>query len=140
MAVLVVLTPDEKARCRRALGYPNVSSVPSQALGVPIPMQTGFLLESAMDRLLPEAVPRVRELLRRIEDIERRMMDDAPDHLAAEKLGEMTLRSAKVGETYPDLLEREYRRWALRLADELSVAPYAYAERFRGGGINVRVH
>ena len=63
-------------------------------------------------------------------------------NLAVERIGDITMRPGRPGESQPDLLEREYCRWAGRLADILGVPLYAYSTRFARMGIrsgNVRV-
>jgi hypothetical protein len=138
------LTEEEKERVRFALGYPGTTFGGEQAaagiaFGISIPLQTAFLLEEAIQVLLtnPYAVDRARRILKTLDDIEQRLAA-AGCVLVAEKVGEITLRGAKAGETYPDLLEREYRRWAQRLADHLGVPLYPFSEKLRPGAGTVR--
>lgn len=124
------LTESEKERIRYHLGYMETSFAASMQLGIPRPVQTVYLLESAMTLLTqPQALQRVRCLLDQLDGLEAKLRA-APAHLAAAKVGAVELRPGKPGESYPDLLEREYVRWAGRLADVLGTPLYPYAARF----------
>lgn len=79
-----------------------------------------------MNNILPEAEDRVRRFLGVLDGVECRMVE-AQDRLAATQLGDLRLRDGE-----PDLLEREYSRWAKRLADVLGVPLYPYSTRFKG--------
>lgn len=125
---MAVLTPAEKARTRYHLGYLGVQVADSLAFGQPVPIQTLFILEAAMDNLILEHVPKVRSLLDVLDGIECRLIA-AADRLAASALGELKLRDNE-----PDQLEEEYFRWAGRLADILGCPFYAYSNRFKGKG------
>jgi len=137
-----VLTEEEKERIRYHLGYVETSFAASLQLGIPRPVQTIFLVEQAMTLLTNEyALDRVRRVLFTLDEIERKLQDSLC-LLVAEQLGDLKLRSATPGQTYPDLLEREYLRWAKRLADMLGVPLYPYSDRFKqrvnSGNISVR--
>jgi hypothetical protein len=124
----VPLDDREKERIRYHLGYLNVGSAASLQFGLPRPIQTLFIVEEAMIQLLEVGLPRVRRILNILDGIEERLVS-AQRRLAAEKLGELTIRYQE-----PDLLEHEYWRWSSRLANILWVPLYAYADRFRGQG------
>lgn len=126
----VSLTPAERSRVRDALGYMNVSPASSLHFGTPRPTATAFLVETAMDNILPDALERVRALLARIEATEQKIAD-ATCQLSASRVGDVELRGILAGETITDALEREYTRWCLRLADVLGCPVNMYAERFR---------
>lgn len=125
---MAVLTPQEKERARYHLGYLGVQVADSLSFGQPIPIQTLFIVEASMDNLIAEHVPRVRAILNTLDGIECRLID-AAGRLAATALGELKLRDNE-----PDLLEREYYRWAGRLADILGCPLYPYSNRFKGRG------
>lgn len=131
----MVLTDEEKERTRHHLGYPQVQPAASVQWGIPRPIQTAFLVESAMNNIIPAAEPRVREMLCTLDGIETKLIE-AQDYLVAQKLEDITLRDG-----HPDLLEREYQRWAGRLADLLGVPLYAFSTKFRSSSAvsNVRV-
>jgi hypothetical protein len=126
---VLALTPSERERTRYHLGYLNTGIAGSIQFGLPRPVQTLFILEDAMSIMTDDsAVGRVRQHLKILDDIECRMVS-AQSRLAAQQLGEITLRDNE-----PDLLENEYYRWAGRLADQLGVPFYAYSNRFKGRG------
>lgn len=135
-----MLTESEKERVRYHLGYMETSFGGNQAaaslqFGIPRPIETIFLVEEAIQRLLTNefAITRVRAVLQTMDNLEASLASAACS-LQAESIGDLKLRSAKCGETYPDLLEREYVRWGLRLSDILGVPVYAYSTRYRKAG------
>ena len=132
-----LLTEDEKARCRRHLGFPEVAAVSVYAMGMVIPMQGAFLLEAALDRQTVYSAERVRQLLGILDGFEAKMLK-AACYLTVESIGDIRMRGAQSGMTATDLLRREYIYWAKRLTDTLGVPYYPYAEMFQGQG-NVKV-
>lgn len=130
------LTEEERVRVRYHLGYLSVSPASAIALGYPSAQHALFLVEHAMDRILPAAVSRLQEIVRTLDQIECAMRDSIV-RLKAAQVGEVRLRGAAGDESEGELLEREYRRWAGRLADHLGVALNVYSERFRGDPMSV---
>jgi hypothetical protein len=124
----MALTQQEIERARYHLGYPEAGQVASLQYGIPIPIQTLFLFESAVNYVLPVAEQRVRQILLVMDNIEVQMSGPAVARLAAIQLGDLKLR-----ENEPDLLEGEYRRWGYRLAETLGVPVYAYSTKYRMG-------
>ena len=86
-----------------------------------------------MNRLMAVSEPRVRQLLTILDSKEQEILS-AQCFLAVEKLGDITLRGSKPGETVTDLLEKEYVRWAQRLADIFGVPTYPFSARFKNRG------
>lgn len=131
-------TADEKARIRYHLGYLNVQEPTSLSFGIPRPLQTVFLIESAMNNVIDAARDKVRQIIGIMDGVECRLVD-AQERLAASRLDTLTMRVDE-----PDALEKEYMRWGLRLADLLGVPPYAYSTRYnllgtaRSGSVPVR--
>jgi hypothetical protein len=125
----------EKERIRYHMGYLQVSPAAGLTFGIPAPIQTMFLLESAMDRVIIPAEDRVRKLITTLDEIECRMLD-AQNYLVADQLADITIRKNHI-----DQLEDEYCRWAARLADTLGSPLYPGAARFRRlfgtGGANM---
>jgi hypothetical protein len=128
---VATLQADDRERIRYHLGFPNVASQASLAFGVPISVETIFIVEQAMNSLLDTTVERVRKLLGILDYIEERLIRALP-HLAASELGNLKVERSDGSET--DLLDKEYCRWASRLADNLGVPKYAYSLRSKAGG------
>lgn len=133
----VILTNEEKSKVRRHLGFPETTAVSAYAFGIPITLQGVFLVDNAMNVLNEEGAARVRELLAVLDSMEQKILKAACT-LTVESVDNIKMRGAQAGMTATDLLEREYKRWASRLADCLGVPFYPYSNRF-GGGANVPV-
>lgn len=132
------LTDQDKERVRYHLGYMAPSFAASLSFGLPRPIQTMFIVEQAMVQTVePNAVARIRCLLDTLDGIEKQLLS-VPRALGAERVGNITLRGGDPGKSHGDLLEREYVRWAGRLADVLGAPLYPYSARFgrgRGAGM-----
>ena len=124
----MALTPEERQQVRYHLGYNSSQPAAAITMGIPRPIQTLFLVESAMNYLLPVGEAKVRQIIGILDGIECRLVD-AQDRLAAKSLDNLTMR---VDET--DALEAEYYRWGGRLADTLGVPFYAYSYRYKRHG------
>jgi hypothetical protein len=124
----VALTVEEKQRTRYHTGYPSVQSAAALSYGMVKPLQTLFLLESAMNLILPAAEDKLRSILGILDGIECRLVD-AQDRMAAKSVDNLTMRPDETA-----ALEEEYRRWANRLADVLGVPLYGYSLRFHRQG------
>ena len=132
----MAFTLQEKERIRYHLGYLNVTTASSITFGVPTPLQTLFIVDSAMDRVLPEGEDRVRTFVNILDGIECKMVE-GQDFLPANRLGDLEIRVGHI-----DQLEEEYTRFAGRLADQLGVPLYPYSTKFkrpRGRAGNVDV-
>lgn len=124
----MALTEEEKQRVRYCLGYMSVSPAVALNFGLPRPAQTLFLVESAMQYLMPVAEDKVRQIISIMDGIECRLVD-AQTRLAASSIDNLTMRRDE-----PDALEAEYYRWGGRLADLLGVPFYAYSNRYKRHG------
>lgn len=134
-----VLSTADRERARYHLGYMNVSQAPAIQVGIPRPVETMFLVEQAFDLVLPAAVERVVAILDTLDNIEAELRE-APLYLAAQSIGDMVLRPSSGAGSHPNALEREYTRWAERLADLLGCPLYPGSHRFGSpGGINRKV-
>lgn len=132
-------TEQDRSRIFYHLGYPDVSSASAIQLGFPAQSQPQFLVAAAMDLLAPASVGRAILILNNLDTIERQQMQ-ANGRLKAQQLGELKLRNGNDEATEQDLLEREYIRWAEKLADLLGVPTNPFSERYRsGGGGNIPV-
>jgi hypothetical protein len=125
------------------MGYLETEFAPSIQLGIPRPLQTVFLLETALSLIKTNlAVARVRKILCILDQIETKLVE-AVCQVGVSELGNLKLHPlAGKGILGSDSIEKEYQRWAFRLADVLGAPPYPYAQRFRksGPGSNVRVN
>jgi hypothetical protein len=105
----------------------------SASFGSVIPLQTLFLVDTAMLQVQEVALPNLRDLIGKCDACEESIFS-AGTYLAAEQVGDIKLRGAKAGETHPDLLRREYRYWCTRLSEFLGVPMYTWSDVARGGG------
>ena len=87
----MAFTDEEKQRIRYHTGYMSVRSAASLSFGIPKPVQTLFLLESAMNLILPVAEDKVRQLLNVLDGIECRLID-AQTRMAAQSIDTLTMR------------------------------------------------
>lgn len=124
-----ILDEHEKVRVRHHTGYLLTNPVTTIQLGFPRAAQPQFLLETAMNSIPVEAIGQIRKYLDILDRVEG-LLVEAQERLAANRLGEIDLR-----EDEPGQLEREYARWAKRLADDLGIPLNPYSERFRAGGM-----
>lgn len=134
------LSESDRVRVRHHMGYLNVEPGSSIALGFPSAQQPEFLVERAMNNVIDQAVGRIIDTLDTLDCLESDMRS-ASKQLAVQQLGEMKLRNSNDEPNVCDLLEREYVRWAKRLADDLGAPLNVFSERFRslaGGAVGSR--
>lgn len=133
----MAISEADKARARSHLGYMAVTTASSFAFGIPQLTQTQWMLEDAITRVRTESEARVVELLNRLDCIDDALFAAHGDLFAKR------IEGLEVNLEQPDALEKEYARWAQRLADLLGVMPYPFAPRFQSlmqaGVMNVRV-
>lgn len=110
------------------MGYPQLGTGVALALGVPAGGQLGFLIEMAMDRILPEAEPRVREILQELVCIEAQMKENRQRAKAAQT-GDIKLRAREEAEDLEDL----YSDWVDKLSDVFSIGPNPFSHQRRKG-------
>jgi hypothetical protein len=122
------LDPSERERCKYHAGYMGTSIAASINFGIPKPIQTMFLIETAMTNLMLINCNNVRRILRIMDNVEEKLVE-AQDRLAAAKVSDITTR-----ENETDLLEHEYYRWGGRLCDVLGVPFYAFSNRYNNQG------
>jgi len=129
----VPLTPEERHRVRRHLGFTSTTPVASIAFGVPRGGESLYMVETAMNNLMEVAEPDVRLALARLDTTLAQILQ-AQEHLQAKSIDEI--------ETNPEETERlwaAYRTWQQDLAGILGVYPSRYDQRAQGGSVNVRV-
>jgi hypothetical protein len=127
------LTDDEKVKIRHHLGFLNVAEAYTFVLGTPAAVETQFLIEGAMIRILEVALPLVRKIVQVLDTIEQQMIDDL-ELLAVTKVGELDINP----DEHPKL-RVEYERWQGSLANALGIYPNPWDKRAMGQ-INVTVH
>lgn len=120
-------TDEEKVRIRWHTGYLNVSSVQTFALGLPAGVQTQYLIEGAMDKLMPEALPLFREILGVLDGIIKQMVGDL-ELLAVDSVGSIKIRA----DEQPRLRD-EYIFHRAGLCNMLGIIPNPFDVRFGGG-------
>lgn len=127
-------TEQEKVRIRHHTGYMNVGQVQTFSLGVPAAVETQFLIEGAMNRVLPEAELEVRRLVSILDTIESAKVADL-ELLAITQIGEISINNQE-----QQKLDREYDKWCAALCNLLCIPRNPYDQRVMNqGGINVRV-
>lgn len=131
----MAFSPREKARIKHFLGYPDhVSLSQSIQLGYPAASQPMFLVDDAFHRMTEGGEESIRRDLCELESIEKQM-SDARSRMKVTSVGNLEMNHRETS-----MLDREFKRWRRRLADDLGVAPDPYSqEEFSGGGINGRV-
>ncbi len=128
------LTPEERACIRYHLGYPNVQQYATFALGTPQAFEGLFAIETAFDKVIPQALPGIRELLARCDETEAQRFEFQPD-LEVSEVCDIKLR--------PDAQNRlwdQYDYWRNGLANQLGVYCNVFDKRDNArGGINATV-
>lgn len=130
-----LFTLDEKARIRRHLGYPNIQPAAAMSFGIPIPIETLFIVESAMEKIMPEAKADVLRFISQLDQIECQMV------AARQTLGVSVVDGINIRPDHIPMLENEYTRWQGRLADILGCPVYGFSSRGNASKAgNIPVH
>jgi hypothetical protein len=125
----MALTEDEKSRILIHLGFAGVDTF-TTATGPLVSVVTYRTnAEAQLEHLNATGEARIRTLLLPTMDALEARMVKAQRRLAVSQLGEITLRKTEISD-----LEREIRRWGVRIAETLGCNPNPYAERYSGGG------
>lgn len=132
------LTDSDKALCLFYTGYSGLSTVAGLTGAWPAAYETSYIITSALQRILPAAIPNVKLILGRLSRIDTILGDDALERLAVERMGDMVLRGTVKGQSETDRLWQERERWVDVLCNTLGVARYQYA--VGQGSINVTVN
>lgn len=127
-----MFTEEEKVRIRHHLGYLNVAASATFVLGSPAAVETQFIIETAMNKVLPEAETMARNLIARCDFVENQMVENQ-ELLAVEAVGEITVRKDEFS-----ALQVRYNYWRNALANALGIYPNPFDKRF-AGGLNVTV-
>lgn len=128
-----VLTDDQKVKVRHHCGYLGVAAAATFALGTPAAVETQFIIEGAMNRLLEESLPELERLVSICDKIEEQMVCDL-ELLAVTNVGEIAIN--------PDehrRLTTQYNYWVDALCNLMGIERNPFDKRLQRGGINVRV-
>ncbi len=106
-----MLTEDEKVKIRSHMGFLNTSVGAALALGVPSASPILFILESAMNSILPQAEALTRRCIVELDCIEDQL-SQARTRFSTSKVDAITFDAH---EEYR--LEDQYSRWQRKLAD-----------------------
>ena len=132
-----MLSDEEKVRVRHHLGYLNVGSAGTFAMCVPAAQQALFIVDGAMDKVLPEAEPIVRDLISRLDAVEVEMTDSL-ENQAAKRVDEI-----EINDKHFEKCVQRYRWWQQTLANLLASPTNPYDQRFGGwgskGSLNISV-
>lgn len=124
----------EKTRIRHHLGYLNVAAVQTFVLGTPAGVETQFLVEGAMNKVLPEALVLARDLLAKCDAVEQQISENQ-ELLAVTKVDEIDVREDEF-----EQLKKRYDYWRNGLANVLGIYANPFDKRFgAGGGLNIPV-
>jgi len=111
-------------------------------MGIPQPLQTSFLVESAMNLLAStEVVSRVVCILDTMDKLEAQLSSSVAT-LTVDRVDNLQLHPLRSqGKLATDSIEAEYCRWGYRLSDVLGAPIYPYARRYlkRGPGSTLPV-
>jgi len=121
----VALNDAEKERVRYHMGYLNVGVPRTISLGVPSAGQPQFILESAMNDILPDGEPGVRRCIQELDCIEDQLSKFRSSLEVKKTGGGVELR----GREAFDILGDQYVDWASQLADTLGSPLNPFGQR-----------
>lgn len=124
----MAITTADIARARKHMGYPAAQAGVGYAFGYPILTQPSYLFETQIQHIIPANEAQLVRILDVLDGIECRMIDSATTGWPA-----TSAESVEFNREEPNDLEREYTRWANRLADLIGCPLNPWAERFKGG-------
>lgn len=131
-----VVPEEEKVRARRHLGYLGVEASSTFSLGIPAAIQTQFMVEGALNRLLPQSMPTFLMLLDRLDCIDCEFYGGV-DTATVSKIAEVEIDDKRIQK-----IGKYYRNARSDLANLLGIVPNPFDQReivMEGGGINVPV-
>jgi hypothetical protein len=127
------LTEDEKVRIRDHLAFLNVAPSFTFVLGTPAAVETQFIIEGSMVRVLEAAIPLLREKLCWCDSTRHQMLEAQKD-VFVKRVGDIEL-DPKEG---MKILRQNYATWVGELANLLGVYRNPFDKR-EDGGLNVPV-
>jgi hypothetical protein len=126
------LTEQERVALRHHMAYMNVAQAYTFVLGVPAGVETQFLIEGAMDKVLDSALPQLRKLIAVLDGIEQQKIENL-ELLAVTKVGEIEIRQDE-----QEALDKQYDFWRGKVANLLGIIVNPW-DKSQGRGINARV-
>ena len=126
-------TKEEKVKIRHHLGYLNVASASTFVLGSPAAVETSFIIEGAMDRVLVEAEGEVRRHLQILNSIEEQMIGDH-ELLAVTQVDEISVNPKEHQQ-----LRDQYDYWRQGLSNLLGVYTNPFDKRPIKRSLNAKV-
>lgn len=93
-------------------------------MGTPAGVETQFMIEGAMDKVLDAALGKVRSVIQVLEKLEQQMVDDQ-ELLAVNQVDEIGIRGTEMRE-----LREEYQFHRNGLANLLGIYPNPFDKRF----------
>ena len=120
-----MLSPAERVRVKYHLGYPLLSAVPALNAGIPVSTPMLSIVDLAMNSLLPDGEPMVREQIARCDQLDQAIID-AQIRMQVSKVDGVEMREHET-----DLLDVEYARQAARPSDILHAPFYPFSTRYR---------
>lgn len=127
-----MFTQEERAEIRHHMGYMNVESAQTFQLGVPMAVPTNFLIEGALNKVIPSAEGMVREIVAKLQIVESQMVEDL-ELLSVDKVDSIDINRKEMNQ-----LRREYKYWQNNLSNLLGVPANPYDQRSFGSN-NVTV-
>lgn len=128
------LTPQEKVKIRAHMGYLNVAEAYTFVAGTPAGVETQFLIEGAMNRVLEDALPEVRRIVQVLDTIEAQKVEDL-EVAIVNSLGEININQNEQKQ-----LDLEYEKWQARLSNLLGCPVNPWDKRKEvGPGMNIPV-
>lgn len=132
-----MLTPENKARVRRHLGYPSLSAASTFFIGNPAAMEPFFILENAMNALIASGEDLVVRHLEKLDDLAEILFYEG-DTDVVKAVGDIDINPEQFVQTV-----RRYRWFQAEVANAFQVGPNPFDMRFSGmagfGGINAPV-
>lgn len=127
------LSDQEKVKVRHHAGYLNVADAYTFVLGSPASVETQFIIEGAMNRVLEVAMPELRRHLQILDSIEQQMVDDH-ELLAVRSLGEIT-----INEEEQRKLTVQYDYWVDSMCNLLGCMRNPFDKRLTSAGRSMNV-
>jgi len=130
----VPLSEVQRIKVRHHMGYLQVADAYTFVLGSPASVETTFIIEGAMDRLLEHAIPLFLQILDNLDRIECQLIDDL-ENLAVEQIGDIRINLKEQKQ-----VRESYDYWVASLSNMLGCPRNPFDKRIQAtSGVNVRV-